>query len=398
MTKGIFGVYVSKTDENADYRDLGDALKKGEKNICIDNGVYDIIGKTVNTDGLSITGKSMTGTIINVINTFSVAHGDPGRSTVGTISIEKGTKDVVGIGTKFQSIKANFININGLNHFIFCIKDDEHLTLHFPYYGSTVSNIKYEIAKLLNNVSLKNLTIWSSGGSGGGLLQLIDINNVVVEDIIHFKTSSPIELNEGMRFEGIGNVNINRYIEMGTPGESLSFINCLNVNVGNSLLGNAETAIHVGNLEKENLKMQDVKNKDLEKNRPENTSITIDNCKINSCGTGVRIVDYSGVTITNNIVKNCEKCVELINDIKSNKITINNNRFETSIGTNRNTAIQANNIYDSVINNNIIENMKTGISINNANNSYISNNHLMNVESGVKILQNENGDIENNQV
>lgn len=386
MTQGNFDVLVSKTDVNANYKELSDALENGEKNILVDNGVYNITGKTVNTNGLSITGKSQTGTILNIANAFSVIPENPERSTAGTITVENRSKNVTGNGTKFKSIKANYININGLNHFIFRIKDDENLTLHFPYNGPTVENINYEIANLLDNVSFKNLTFWSSSGSGGGLIQLIDINNVIVEDVIHFKTCSPIKLKEGIRFEGVGNVNVNRYKEMGTPSQALSLVNCLNATVSESILGNAGTGIHIGKREKEHIDYD----KGIEDQKPQNSCIIVNNCQINSCGTGVLVNNYSGVRLENNVISNCMEYLELINDESdSNSITIVNNHFRSS-STNNQIAVRLDRINSSAINNNIIENMRNGISIQKAEKSFVTGNFMINVTSGVEITQDQN--------
>jgi parallel beta-helix repeat protein len=148
-----------------DYTTIQAALAAGKKTIFVRDGTYVLTSDIdITEDGTAIIGESRDGVIIDSNNSAYgiVAIGDTAILSDATqVSISNGTKTVTGSGTSWMGkvSPGEYIMLGYEWYKIQTVNSDTQLTLVETYHGRTLSGQGYQIASLLANLRLENLTV-----------------------------------------------------------------------------------------------------------------------------------------------------------------------------------------------------------------------------------------------
>jgi parallel beta-helix repeat protein len=148
-----------------DYTTIQAALAAGKKTIFVRNGTYVLTSDiNITQDGTAIVGESRDGVIIDCNNSaYGIkAIGDTAiLSDLTQVSISNGTKTVTGSGTTWigNVSPGEYIMLGYEWYELQTVNSDTQLTLVETYHGRTLSGHYYQIASLLANLRLENLTV-----------------------------------------------------------------------------------------------------------------------------------------------------------------------------------------------------------------------------------------------
>jgi len=179
------GLIVSTIDDECcNYNSIANAFSDGNADVYVRNGTY-----TESSDIIIPTGGKLIGESLGVIITLSSGasvkvDGSAGvKETAGTISVTNGSATVTGSGTTFTNLSSNqFILIDYTYHEIGSITNDTSLELVNIYRGVTKSGFVYQAQNMSSCVSIENIIINGSSGTGLSLraTRIANVKNVIV--------------------------------------------------------------------------------------------------------------------------------------------------------------------------------------------------------------------------
>lgn len=239
-----------------DYTSLKDALDAGAKSIFIRNGTYSFSNLWIMEDGVSITGESRDGVIMDYENrnaTLIVYNTEGTDYRDGTISISSGSNTVTGAGTLWSSnvSAGNYIRIGDNWHKIKTVVSDTSLTLDQTHSGIDIVNDGCRIVEMTKGFCIKNITMINAGSSAA-VLSLRNVINARISNCLFINNQSTSNLRvtnvwdsviEGNRIENAPETGMYLYFVYNSMFSGNSILNCdkgieIFSGCGNDFMGN----------------------------------------------------------------------------------------------------------------------------------------------------------------
>ncbi len=201
---------------NYDYTNIQNAINYvnglGGGKILVLPGTYTRTDDLILYNDIALIGLKASECIIDFDNNkkFIKVIGDTGVYNAGTISIDQGSKTVVGVGTAFVANVAvgEFILINDVLYEIESVDDNTHLTLVTRYGGEfnddgdiDLAGINYQIAAYKKNIIIQDLQIIKGGieegitGEGAIHFEFVK-DSVIRRCIVNQSRSEGISIND----------------------------------------------------------------------------------------------------------------------------------------------------------------------------------------------------------
>ena len=236
-----------------DYQSVADAFDAGHTTLYVRDGIYMETRNVVMPNYGSITGESGGNVVISFMGAANgiVADGSGGaKETAGTISVEKNTRNVVGVGTTFTNIPLSEAYILlGINHYkVRAIIDATHLELDDVYVGTSLANIPYRLLNMRTGIKLEKLIIV---GSASYAVYMRACRHLVLDSVSCKSNALNYHLVD------CGDSAVHRVLSETCAGAGLGLVDCnsmvlntLNIynNMGHgvSLSGQLESVLFVG--------------------------------------------------------------------------------------------------------------------------------------------------------
>lgn len=169
VTIGRFGDYKVVVSSGDDVQAAIDSIGAGGGTVFLTAGTYTLSDDLTIPSNLVLQGEGM-GVVILYFQTLDKGIKVQGTSnySTGTLSISNGSTAVVGSGTSWDgNVTTNHkIKLENFWYDVSVVTDDTHITISAKYLGVTLSGATYDSAVMATNFTLKDLTVYLSGGNG----------------------------------------------------------------------------------------------------------------------------------------------------------------------------------------------------------------------------------------
>lgn len=182
----IYDAIISTVGDEGDYTSIEDAINAGACTLFIKDGVYNEVASSVLGDNCALYGES-SGVVITYPSGLGlIVDGGGVDNSAGTISVNKGSNIVTGLGTSFAlSDVGRTINIGTDFFTISAYTSLTQITIDKKWNGDSTTGLSYTIRDYTKGVILDTINIIGGGGASSPISLTNSLNctikNVYVE-------------------------------------------------------------------------------------------------------------------------------------------------------------------------------------------------------------------------
>jgi parallel beta-helix repeat protein len=213
---------------NGNYTSIAEAFANGFVNVFVKNGTYTETSDIMIPDRGRLIGQSPGAVVVILLNGSSIKIDGSGgvAQTAGTISMTNNSKAITGSGTSFTSLNVGDYILVGNNYMqIASIASDTSLQLVNKYKGVTKADQTYIAQSMMTGVSMANLTVTGTSGTGIYMraLRFCNFRSIVVSQCAY-----------NLQLINSGDIGLDSFITMNsTIGTSVTIQNSVDVFISN---------------------------------------------------------------------------------------------------------------------------------------------------------------------